>query len=439
MSEISQFYVLTTRGDTIIKQDYRPEIEGTPEIFFRRMKFWEGGDCPPVFNVDGINYLFLRQRGLYFVCTTRHNVSPSFTLEFLARICRIFKDYCGVLTEEAIRKNFILIYELLDECMDLGYAQGTSTENLKAHVHNEPVAVDASGGTKVPIMKANFKSSTAVRKPIAVSGDQAQKQENEIFCDILEQLNVTFSSTGQVLNSSIQGRIQMKSYLAGNPELRLALNEDLVIGRENAGAYGAVVLDDVNFHECAQLDEFERERVISFLPPDGEFTLINYRINGDYRAPFRIFPFVEELSRTQIELVIKVRADMPETNYGANVLLRIPMPQTTATVSLDQGMNAVGQLAEYRDNEKQVRWVIKKFDGGSELQLRCKINLSQPAGASVRREIGPVALTFEVPMYNVSNVQVRYLRIPEHARHAAYKYKRWVRYVTQTSSYVCRV
>ena len=96
MSEISQFYVLTTRGDTIIKQDYRPEIEGTPEIFFRRMKFWEGGDCPPVFNVDGINYLFLRQRGLYFVCTTRHNVSPSFTLEFLARICRIFKDYCGV-------------------------------------------------------------------------------------------------------------------------------------------------------------------------------------------------------------------------------------------------------------------------------------------------------------------------------------------------------
>jgi AP-4 complex subunit mu-1 len=42
-------------------------------------------------------------------------------------------------------------------------------------------------------------------------------------------------------------------------------------------------------------------------------------------------------------------------------------------------------------------------------------------------------------MYNVSNVQVRYLRIPEHARHAAYKYKRWVRYVTQTSSYVCRV
>ena len=43
----------------------------------------------------------------------------------------MFKDYCGVLTEEAIRKNFTLIYELLDEVIDFGYAQTSSTENLK--------------------------------------------------------------------------------------------------------------------------------------------------------------------------------------------------------------------------------------------------------------------------------------------------------------------
>ena len=78
-----------------------------------------------------------------------------------------------------------------------------------------------------------------------------------------------------------------------------------------------------NFHDCVQLDEFERERVLHFLPPDGEFTIINYRITGDFRTPFRIFPFVEELSPMNIELVLKIRADMPETNYGANVLVRM--------------------------------------------------------------------------------------------------------------------
>lgn len=291
----------------------------------------------------------------------------------------------------------------------------------------------------MPTLKSNFKSSNAVRKPIAVGGKQERNSDNEIFCDILEQLNVVFSSSGQVLNSSIEGRIQMKSYLAGNPELRLALNEDLVIGKQNQQSYGAVVLDDCNFHDCVQLDEFERDRVLHFLPPDGEFTVINYRMTGEFRTPFRIFPFVEELSSTNMELVLKIRADMPETNYGANVLVRVPVPKATATISLDTGTVAQGQLAEYRENDKQVRWVIKKFTGGAEHTLRAKINLGSAATPHTRREIGPISLSFEIPMYNVSNVQVRYLRIPEHARHSSYKYKRWVRYVTQSNSYVCRI
>jgi AP-4 complex subunit mu-1 len=30
---------------------------------------------------------------------------------------QITKDFCGVLTEEAFRKNFIMIYEILDEVL----------------------------------------------------------------------------------------------------------------------------------------------------------------------------------------------------------------------------------------------------------------------------------------------------------------------------------
>ena len=33
---------------------------------------------------------------------------------------RVLQDYCGVLTEDALRKNFILVYELLDEMIDYG-------------------------------------------------------------------------------------------------------------------------------------------------------------------------------------------------------------------------------------------------------------------------------------------------------------------------------
>jgi len=36
-------------------------------------------------------------------------------MEILNRVAKIIKDFCGVLTEESIRKNFVLIYEILDE------------------------------------------------------------------------------------------------------------------------------------------------------------------------------------------------------------------------------------------------------------------------------------------------------------------------------------
>jgi hypothetical protein len=45
------------------------------------------------------------------------------------------------LSEDAIRKNVVLVYELLDEVVDYGFPQSTATEALKQFVVNEPVVV----------------------------------------------------------------------------------------------------------------------------------------------------------------------------------------------------------------------------------------------------------------------------------------------------------
>lgn len=443
---ISQFYILSTRGDTVLYIAYQHDVDSkSTETFFRKVKFWEKGDAPPCFHLDGVNFLYVKKNGLYFVATTKRNVSPCYILELLNRMCRVFKDYCGVLSEETLRINFTLCYELLDESLDYGFAQDTSTEGLKVHVHNEAILVGEAAkakpkpGSKLLNRSSNIKAANAVRKPVGSGQSSKKSDENELFCDILERLNVVFSSTGQMLNASIEGKIQMKSYLAGNPELTLQLNEELVIGKQNAGnQYGKVVLDDCNFHDSVRLHDFETNRILNFQPPDGEFTVINYRVTGEFRAPFRIFPYVEEISPTKVEVFLKIRADMPDNNYGANVIIRFPVPQSTVSVSCDLGKTTTGQIAEFRETDNQVRWAIKRFTGGTEQQLRAKITLSNPS-SNVRREIGPISMNFEIPMYNVSNLQVRYLRIPDACRHPSYKYKRWVRYVTQSSSYVCRI
>jgi AP-4 complex subunit mu-1 len=271
------------------------------------------------------------------------------------RLTKVFKDYCGVLTEESIRTNFVLIYELLDEMIDFGHVQGTSSELLKAYVFNEAVILKEDSSLskfKIGDSSRTTTPSSAVDKPITGGGrgKDGKKKKNEIFVDIFERLSITFNSSGYVLNSSIDGTIQMKSYLAGNPELRLALNEELVIGRGSSGAsgYGAVEIDDCNFHECVNLDEFTPAvRVLSFIPPDGEFTVMNYRITGDFRTPFRIFPFIETPSPFKVELIIKVRADIPDQNYGGNVSVCFPVPKCTSSVVCDLGAGAVGQATEY--------------------------------------------------------------------------------------------
>ena len=40
-------------------------------------------------------------------------------------------------------------------------------------------------------------------------------------------VQILFNKNGQVINSSIDGVIKMKSYLDDNPELRIVLNNDL--------------------------------------------------------------------------------------------------------------------------------------------------------------------------------------------------------------------
>lgn len=110
---ISQIFILSARGDSIINRDFRSDlIKNTPELFYRRVKLAKG-DCEPIFNIEGINFAYIKIASLYVVATTRFNSSPAFILELLHRIIVVIKDFCGQITEETIRKNFVLIYEIL--------------------------------------------------------------------------------------------------------------------------------------------------------------------------------------------------------------------------------------------------------------------------------------------------------------------------------------
>ncbi|KAG2698774.1 hypothetical protein I3760_07G164000 [Carya illinoinensis] len=411
---ISQFFVLSQRGDNIVFRDYRGEVQkGSAEVFFRKVKFWkEDGqeEAPPVFNVDGVNYFHVKVVGLLFVATTRVNVSPSLVLELLQRIARVIKDYLGILNEDSLRKNFVLVYELLDEVIQ--------------------------GGKRMP--------GTAVTKSV-VATEPGGRMREEIFVDIIEKISITFSSSGYILTSEIDGTIQMKSYLSGNPEIRVALNDDLGIGKDGRPTYdyrsssgsGAVILDDCNFHESVRLDSFDSEKTLSLVPPDGEFTVMNYRMTQEFKPPFRINTLIEEAGALKAEVIIKVRAEFSSSITANTIMVLMPLPKYTSRASFELEPGAVGQTMDFKEANKRLEWGLKKIVGGSEHTLRAKLTFSQESHGNITKESGPVSMTFTIPMYNASRLQVKYLQIAK--KSGTYNPYRWVRYVTQANSYVARI
>ncbi|XP_030950581.1 AP-4 complex subunit mu-like [Quercus lobata] len=451
---ISQFFVLSQRGDNIVFRDYRGVVpKGSAEIFFRKVKFWKEdgeGDAPPVFNVDGVNYFHVKVAGLLFVATTRVNVSPSLVLELLQRIARVIKDYLGILNEDSLRKNFVLVYELLDEVIDFGYVKTTSTEVLKSYIFNEPIVIDAA---RVPSLGAagifmqgskRRMPGTAVTKSVVANEPGGRKRE-EIFVDIIEKISVTFSSSGYILTSEIDGTIQMKSYLSGNPEIRLALNDDLSIGRGRSSIYdygnssgsGSVILDDCNFHESVHLDNFDIDRTLALVPPDGEFPVMNYRMTQEFRTPFRINALIEEAGPLKAEVILKVRAEFASSITANTILVQMPLPTYTTRVTFELEPGAVGNTTDFKEANKRLEWGLKKIVGGSEHTLRAKLTFSQESHGNIVKESGPVSMTFTIPMYNCSRLQVKYLQIAKKSK--TDNPYRWVRYVTQANSYVARL
>jgi AP-4 complex subunit mu-1 len=78
--------------------------------------------CAPFFEMQGIQFVYIKKNQLYFVFTSKkREMMTAYMLELLIKVTNMIHDFCGGLEEEIMRRNFILIYELIDEMIDYGY------------------------------------------------------------------------------------------------------------------------------------------------------------------------------------------------------------------------------------------------------------------------------------------------------------------------------
>jgi hypothetical protein len=68
----------------------------------------------------------------------------------------------------------------------------------------------------------------------------------------------------------------------------------------------AIEMEDVTFHQCVRLTRFENDRTIAFIPPDGEFELMTYRLNTQIKPLIWVEAVIDKHQHSRVEYMIKV-------------------------------------------------------------------------------------------------------------------------------------
>jgi len=423
----SAVFILDVKGKVIISRNYRGDVPmNCVERFSGHVLEADEADERPVWLEHGTTYIYIKYNNLYIMAVTTRNSNAAMILLFLYRLVEVLKDYFRELEEESIRDNYVITYEMMYEMMDFGYPQISEAKILREYITQE--------AHKLEVVKPPM----AVTNAVSWRSEGIKHRKNEIFLDVVERLNLLVAANGTLLRSEILGSLKMRSYLSGMPELKLGLNDKLLFeatGRRTGGrgmSKGkAVEMEDIKFHQCVRLARFENDRTISFIPPDGEFELMSYRLNTQVKPLLWIEAVVEPHSHSRIEYMIKAKSQFKQRSTANNVEIVIPVPPDADTPSFKTSIGTV----KYAPERDAIVWTIKQFHGGKEYLMRAHFGLPSVSNEEDKKDKPPITVKFEIPYFTVSGIQVRYLKIIEKSGYQALP---WVRYITQNGDYQLR-
>jgi AP-2 complex subunit mu-1 len=454
---ISALYLINSKGDIILYRKYRDDVaRNAAENFRLHVIADKNNDVVPITIHNKCFFFHIRVEDMYVVIASRQNVHAVMCFNFLYSLVDVYKSYFdGKFNEKTVRNNFVLIYELLDEVMDFGYPQITNDDMLQLYILSEKLKrrrkKDAS---------ASSASDVTVQATGAVSwrAEGIRHKKNEIYIDVIEEVNLLVGKNGRHIRADVSGQVVCKALLSGMPDCQLGLNDRIAMDQEgrrdpsgsgkgggrsglkdpHAGAT-QIEMDDLVFHQCVKLNKFETDRSISFVPPDGEFELMRYRIADRIIIPFRVSCNIIDETRSRVRMEVHVKSLVEARLFAINVQVHIPVPDNAASATFvidPKAKNMQGHKVRFKPAERVIVWKMKRFQGKTDISLGCDVSLV----ASMKREKvwskPPIAMSFQVPMFMSSGIHVRYLKILEKSDYPSTK---WIRYLSKTGQYEHRI
>jgi AP-4 complex subunit mu-1 len=385
---ISQFFVVSMRGDTILHKDckcpsfadlsVRLEMEHcrlttTQDMFLERVGITNSFNDDnehrhsPFFvsfnpnitttqEANGIQFAHVKKKELYFVISSlKRNLSPSLALELLESIVNVsdlkflllqrIHDFCGGIDEELLRMNFVLIYELMDEIIDYGFPQFTDSQHLKNLVNTD--AEKLYSGTldylvsQIPLEKLKLVDSVSEKD----SERSIRKPTNDIFIEINEKISACFNTNGFAIRIKVNGLVLVKNYIIKKINCKILFNEmfnvvdDSILRRGEDGVASGFAQNQFNqqnrqkiritqIHETVDWEQLAQMKQLKFAPPLGQSIALQYECEGSFNMlPIKVFPtFIARQQYRKLDLNLKVFNKLPANLRckGLTITFRVP-------------------------------------------------------------------------------------------------------------------
>ncbi|THH21030.1 hypothetical protein EW146_g440 [Bondarzewia mesenterica] len=213
---------------------------------------------------------------------TVSSISPiSALLVWSSTEAEILQDYFGSISGATIKDNFDVVYQLLEETLDSGGHPLTTSPNALRDIVLPPSLLQkilsvagVSGLSNSGVHGGHTLGAFA--SPIPWRKIGLRYNSNEIYFDILESLKAVMNNFAN-----------------------------------------AKVISNPAFHPCVRLTRFAQSKVLSFVPPDGRFTLMEYHFYPSTQlstppAPATITAVAQNQSQIQPPFTLKALLQVTE-------------------------------------------------------------------------------------------------------------------------------
>uniref|UniRef100_A0A673MBI2 AP-3 complex subunit mu-1 n=1 Tax=Sinocyclocheilus rhinocerous TaxID=307959 RepID=A0A673MBI2_9TELE len=399
---IHSLFLINNAGDLFLEKHWKSVISRSVcDYFFEaREKAVEPDNVPPVIRTPHHYLINIYREKIFFVSVIQTEVPPLFVIEFLHRVAETFQAYFDVVEEiDAIldksgKNILVLIFSLISQL-------DCSRQCINAMFQELQFLQKSGQLSNIPWRRAGVKYTN-----------------NEAYFDVVEEIDAILDKSGTTVFAEIQGVIDACVKLSGMPDLTLSFMNPRL-------------LDDVSFHPCVRYKRWESERVISFIPPDGNFQLMSYHISAQNLVAIPIYvkqniSFFETGSSGRLDITVGPKQTMGKTVECLVVTVHMPKVVLSANLSATQG------TYNYDPVTKILLWDIGKLNPQKLPNL--KGSLSLQSGAPKPEENPSLNIDLKIQQLAISGLKVNRLDMYGEK----YKPFKGVKYVTKAGKFQVR-